>query len=778
MPSKIVFRGTLSALECLEKKFNCNACCSFATSPVTLGGCEHVFCSGCCEGFLGGACPVCAIPSPAKDADVDRQLFTLASLCLSLREVIHSHNASNGAPHEQHDVEDNNIQCTPNQPIPGSRSHDSHVTAFDHAPMDSKNSKSDLDSKRPVRRKKTTESNEITKKEAVELSSVDNLVQTKGLHNTVKNKATSLNNSKQTGQYKRRRTLPADQSTMTQFFECDDVENAHYTDGNVDDVIDETDGNAHMKAKGSRASKIKGKSGVTKSKRNTRLRHSLDSKIDMVAHYTEAEKDETNAGIDSDMTIPSKLKSVVNSRRLRSYSGQHYEEDGGKNTVCNETLETPTVNKRRSSVYKPCLNSPDATVTASTGSIDSTPVGNSGRRGVSTPKLLDGFKGVNSAASTPVSRVSALSTSPLINKRNAKGEYPLHVAVIKNDVAKARELLELGASPNVQDNAGWTPLHEACNHGYLDLASLLLDHCALINIPGHENDTPLHDSIVNNRVDCVKLLVSRGASLTLRNMHGLTAHDLATSDDMRDALQTPVLAEVPVDSQFVDTLEYQAPCLLGTGLTREEKVQLQKAGTMLHVKLSDEVTPEVTHIITKVNKDGMCPRTIKTVLGTLTGKWILNMEWLETSLAMGRLVCEEAFEVPGTSLFPNSQAPMKGRKNRQKLLPGLFHGCKFYFHGSFEFAQPSKDDLTQIITVAEGTILTREPKPGYLDNNLTVPYHADPSCEFANICVFIVHEKISDRVVLRNKNMCSVTSAWIMDSACNFQFMPLPCAQL
>ena len=44
----------------------------------------------------------------------------------------------------------------------------------------------------------------------------------------------------------------------------------------------------------------------------------------------------------------------------------------------------------------------------------------------------------------------------------------------------------------------------------------------------------------------------------------------------------------------------------------------------------------------------------------------LTTAGVASSLAVGRLVCEEAFEVPGTSLFPDSQAPSIGRKNRQQ----------------------------------------------------------------------------------------------------------------
>ena len=37
----------------------------------------------------------------------------------------------------------------------------------------------------------------------------------------------------------------------------------------------------------------------------------------------------------------------------------------------------------------------------------------------------------------------------------------------------------------------------------------------------------------------------------------------------------------------------------------------------------------VTHVVAEVNKDGMCPRTLKYLHAVMTGKWIVgfNCEW-------------------------------------------------------------------------------------------------------------------------------------------------------
>jgi hypothetical protein len=52
-----------------------------------------------------------------------------------------------------------------------------------------------------------------------------------------------------------------------------------------------------------------------------------------------------------------------------------------------------------------------------------------------------------------------------LEKKNWKGETPLHAASVRGDTAAVDRLLSLGADPNTADNAGWTPLHEAAGAG-------------------------------------------------------------------------------------------------------------------------------------------------------------------------------------------------------------------------------------------------------------------------------------------------------------------------
>lgn len=58
----------------------------------------------------------------------------------------------------------------------------------------------------------------------------------------------------------------------------------------------------------------------------------------------------------------------------------------------------------------------------------------------------------------------------------------------------------------------------------------------------------------------------------------------------------------------------------------------------------------------------------------------LAFSGLETCTQLGSLVCEDAFEVQGTSLFPHSQGPLRGRTNRRQQVKKKCVWVFFEFH--------------------------------------------------------------------------------------------------
>lgn len=86
------------------------------------------------------------------------------------------------------------------------------------------------------------------------------------------------------------------------------------------------------------------------------------------------------------------------------------------------------------------------------------------------------------------------------------------------------ELLEHGAEPDVENNAGMTPLHEACSTGNEELVDLLLSHGANINKLSQAGENCLflflnHRCNVRNSTLLVKLL-SLTSPLTVYNQNG------------------------------------------------------------------------------------------------------------------------------------------------------------------------------------------------------------------------------------------------------------------
>ncbi|XP_006891480.1 PREDICTED: ankyrin repeat domain-containing protein 12-like isoform X2 [Elephantulus edwardii] len=127
-----------------------------------------------------------------------------------------------------------------------------------------------------------------------------------------------------------------------------------------------------------------------------------------------------------------------------------------------------------------------------------------------------------------------------VNKRNERGETPLHMAAIRGDVKQVKELISLGANVNVKDFAGWTPLHEACNVGYYDVAKVLIAAGADVNTQGLDDDTPLHDSASSGHRDIVKLLLRHGGNPFQANKHGERPVDVAETKELELLLKREV----------------------------------------------------------------------------------------------------------------------------------------------------------------------------------------------------------------------------------------------
>eukprot|EP00753_Platysulcus_tardus_P007680 PLAT15375.1.p1 GENE.PLAT15375.1~~PLAT15375.1.p1 ORF type:complete len:500 (-),score=271.44 PLAT15375.1:104-1603(-) len=156
----------------------------------------------------------------------------------------------------------------------------------------------------------------------------------------------------------------------------------------------------------------------------------------------------------------------------------------------------------------------------------------------------------------------------------------------RGDLAGVKKLLKDRVSPWAKDGKGWTPLLWASCNGHVDVTDLLLRHGAakqyLVEEEGKDDgarplprriNSPLHwaaykgfydiarsllraglsphdvDRCGNNAIhlastgghaDVLTLLLGMGADLTVRNLYGNTALDLATSTETRRMLEAAV----------------------------------------------------------------------------------------------------------------------------------------------------------------------------------------------------------------------------------------------
>jgi ankyrin repeat protein len=88
---------------------------------------------------------------------------------------------------------------------------------------------------------------------------------------------------------------------------------------------------------------------------------------------------------------------------------------------------------------------------------------------------------------------------------------PLQTALLSNQYATAKILLEHGADALVRQSKGFTPMHEGAISGRIDILQLLLDHGAEINSVADNGQTPLAEAIRGKHDDVVAWMKTKGA---------------------------------------------------------------------------------------------------------------------------------------------------------------------------------------------------------------------------------------------------------------------------
>jgi hypothetical protein len=107
-------------------------------------------------------------------------------------------------------------------------------------------------------------------------------------------------------------------------------------------------------------------------------------------------------------------------------------------------------------------------------------------------------------------------------------EYELSTAVVEEDSAKVKEILQKGVNLNYQNGTGITVLMESSKMGIAPLVELFLANGANVNLQDKTGMTALMQAASKGKDQVVKVLLDKGADVNLKSKTGATALTFAT----------------------------------------------------------------------------------------------------------------------------------------------------------------------------------------------------------------------------------------------------------
>lgn len=119
----------------------------------------------------------------------------------------------------------------------------------------------------------------------------------------------------------------------------------------------------------------------------------------------------------------------------------------------------------------------------------------------------------------------------ILNRRNAKGETALIVAIRERDDSWTRFLLLEGADPNYTADNGETPLISAARIGFTDAVEWLIGEGAKVNGTNRMGETALIVAVQQRHEPTIELLLEKGADPDIADAAaGYSARDYAKRD--------------------------------------------------------------------------------------------------------------------------------------------------------------------------------------------------------------------------------------------------------
>ncbi|CAN4076208.1 unnamed protein product [Withania somnifera] len=144
-----------------------------------------------------------------------------------------------------------------------------------------------------------------------------------------------------------------------------------------------------------------------------------------------------------------------------------------------------------------------------------------------------------------------------------------------------------------------------------------------------------------------------------------------------------------------------------SALTADEKGLVSTLKKFSGVTVVKNWDRSVTHVIASTDEKGACRRTLKYLMGVLTGKWILSIGWIIACLEAREFIDEQQYEIR-IDTHGIVDGPKLGRLRILNKQPKLFDGYKFFFMG--DFLPSYKSYLHDIVMAAGGIVLSRKPR--------------------------------------------------------------------
>lgn len=149
-----------------------------------------------------------------------------------------------------------------------------------------------------------------------------------------------------------------------------------------------------------------------------------------------------------------------------------------------------------------------------------------------------------------------------VNVQDEMGQTPLVVAILAGHGAAAKYLLAHGADVGIRTQKGMTALHAAAYTGDADLVAALIDHGAAVNDQANiAGITPLHAAAEEDRLLAANVLVKAGADVSLTEVNGYTAGTRAGWREHWDIMKMLLAAGDKCQPEAVDGTVLYNKCI-------------------------------------------------------------------------------------------------------------------------------------------------------------------------------------------------------------------------